>query len=176
MKAIDRKPRGSAESLAVPSACSAAELADFARLVRQGFRGSDDTLEARIRGARCLAFHRADDGALAGIAGLKAPGLRYREEVFGKAGVRVDPAGHELELGWAYVVPAHRGRGVGSGLCRRLLARVPGAGVFATTRPDNLPMIRILRALGFERFGRPYPRRGETLSLLLRLASRRSPE
>ena len=159
-----------------PSACAAAELADFAGLVREGFRGSDDTLDDRIRRARFLAFHRADDGATAGIAGLKAPAVRHREEVFANAGVGADPAVHEMELGWVYVVPTHRGAGIGETLCRRLLARVPATSVFATTRPDNGPMIRILQRLRFARVGRPYRRRGEELAVYVREPARNAPE
>jgi hypothetical protein len=49
-------------------------------------------------------------------------------------------------------------------------ARVPASCVFATTRPDNISMIRLLLALGFVRAGKPYPhtRRNEELVLFLR--------
>jgi hypothetical protein len=60
--------------------------------------------------------------------------------------------------------------GIAENLCQLLLARVPESCVFATTRPDNNPMIRVLLALGFARVGKPYPhqRRNEELVLFLR--------
>ncbi len=121
-----------------------------------------------------LAFHRAADASLAAIAGLKTPGRRYRHEVFTKAEARASAIAYELELGWVFVAPGRRREGIGDGLCRRLLARVPEVGVFATTRPDNDPMVRILVGLGFRRVGRAYPhvRRNEDLVLFLRPARR----
>ena len=151
-----------------PTACTEPERRDFARLVRRGFRGSDEGLDGRICAARWLAFYYAAADTLAGIAGLKAPGERYRVDVFRKAGAGVSPVDYELELGWVFVDPAYRGHRIGESLCRSLLARVPASCVFATTRPDNASMIRILSALGFARVGKPYPRRDEELVLFLR--------
>lgn len=151
-----------------PIACNEWERREFARLVRQGFQGSDDSLDGRIRDARWLAFHYELGDALAAIAGLKAPGERYRDTVFRKADAPVSPEGYELELGWVFVVPAQRGKRIGESLCQALLERVPTSAVFSITRMNNFSMIRILRALGFARVGKPYPRRDEELVLFLR--------
>jgi RimJ/RimL family protein N-acetyltransferase len=151
-----------------PIACTEDERREFAHLVRQGIRGSDEGLDGRIRDARCLAFYYAAGDTLAGIAGLKAPSERYRWDVFRKADAGVSSADFKLELGWIFVVPAHRGNRIGETLCRKLLAHVPTSSVFATTRPNNSFMIRILLALGFARVGKPYPRRDEELVLYLR--------
>ena len=105
---------------------------------------------------------------LAAVAALKAPKERYRDDVFKKAEARVSPADYKLELGWVFVVPAHRGNRIAENLCQLLLTRVPTSCVFATTRPDNISMIRILLALGFARAGKPYARRNEELVLFLR--------
>lgn len=43
-----------------------------------------------------------------------------------------------------------------------------GREFFATTRTDNVSMIRIVRALDFVRVGTPYPQRNEQLVLFLR--------
>lgn len=150
-----------------PLTCTEGERREFARLVRQGFEGAR-SLERRILDARWLGFQYAAGDALAAVAALKAPGERYRDEVFEKADARVSPVGYELELGWVFVLPAHRGNRIAESLCRRLLERVPTSRVFATTRPDNAAMIRILLALGFAQVGEPYPRRDEQLSLFLR--------
>ena len=74
----------------------------------------------------------------------------------------------DLELGWVFVVPAHRGNRIATRLCERLLAGVRPSLVFAMTRTDNRAMISILHALGFVREGDPYPRRNEQLALFLR--------
>lgn len=153
--------------LTEPSACAESERREFARLVRQGFPGAED-LERRIRQARWLAFHHAADATLAAVAALKAPTARYREDVFRRAGALGDSTRCEAELGWVFVSPAYRGSGVAEALCRALLAHLPESGVFATTRPDNGPMIRILLALHFARVGEPYAWRGERLVLFLR--------
>lgn len=151
-----------------PIDCTGGERREFARLVRRGFEGSTEDLDRRIGDARCLAFHYAASGELVAVAALKAPDERYRCDVFEKAEASVEPADYELELGWVFVVPAHRGKRIAESLCRRLLARVPASRVFATTRPDNPFMIRILQALGFSPAGKPYRRRGEQLALFLR--------
>ena len=151
-----------------PIACTEGERREFARLVRQGFDGSDEGLHGRIRDAKWLAFYCAEGDTLAAVAALKAPNKRYRNDVFKKAETRVSPAGYELELGWVFVVPVRRGNRIAESLCQLLLAREPTSCVFATTRPNNSSMIRILLALGFARAGRPYPRRNEELVLFLR--------
>ena len=157
-----------ATQLKEPTACTEGECRDFARLVRQGFEGSDEGLLDRIEKAHRLAFYYATGDTLAAVAALKAPGERYRGDVFEKAGVAVSPGDYEFELGWVYVVPAHRGKKVAEGLCRQLLACVPASCVFATTRTSNALMIGILLSLGFERVGKPYSRCNEELIVFLR--------
>lgn len=150
-----------------PIACTERERREFERLVRQGFAGSDAGLPGRIRNARWLAFYYSAGETLAAIAGLKAPGEGYRDEVFKNADARVSPSDFNLELGWVFVVPDHRGNRIGESLCQLLLARESKSSVFATTRTYNSSMIRILRALGFARVGKPYRRRNEELVLFL---------
>lgn len=154
--------------LKTPGACTEEECRAFARLVREGFETADARLEGRIRDANLLAFHYAADGALGAIAALKAPPRTYREEVFRQAKVPAGADDYALELGWVYVAPAYRGRGIGVGLCGQLLARAGTGGLFATTRGDNVAMISMLRTLGFARVGIPYPRRDEELVVCLR--------
>lgn len=151
-----------------PSSCTEEERREFARLVRQGFDGSDEGLPGRIRNAKWLAFYYAAGDTLAAIAALKAPTAGYREDVFEKAHAHVSSAGYELELGWVFVLPVHRGNRIAATLCRLLLARAPTSRVYATTRPSNSSMIRILLALGFTATGKPYPRRNEELALYIR--------
>jgi ribosomal protein S18 acetylase RimI-like enzyme len=151
-----------------PIACTEGERREFARLVRQGFETAAEDLDGRIRDAEWLAFHYAEGNTLAAVAALKAPNVRYRDNVFKKADAPVSPAAYKLELGWVFVIPAHRGNRIAESLCQLLLARVPTSCVFATTRPNNISMISILLALGFARVGKPYPHRNEELVLFLR--------
>jgi len=151
-----------------PFECTEEERGDFARIVRQGFHTAAGDLDARIRAAKCLAFLYGPGKTLAAVAALKAPSEQRREDTFRKAAAGVSAADYVLELGWVFVTPARRGNHVAERLCRLLLARVPQSCVFATTRTNNDVMIRILTALGFDRVGKPYPRRDEELVLYLR--------
>lgn len=150
-----------------PLACTEEERQRFARLVRQGFAGTSADLDSRIRSAHCLAFYY-NDSTLGGIAALKGPPAQYCANVFTQAEAPQQSAEYRMELGWVFVAPGHRGEGVAERLCRALMARVPGTGVFATTRPDNVAMMTILRALGFARVGVPYLRHDEELALFVR--------
>jgi hypothetical protein len=151
-----------------PDACTEEERRAFALLVRQGFASADERLDGRIRDAKSLAFYHGGDDELLAVAALKSPTEGYRDDVFRKAGVRISSADYEHELGWVFVVPAHRGDRIAETLCLRLVASVPGSCVFATTRLDNVAMIRILLALDFAQVGKPYPHRDEVLVLFLR--------
>jgi predicted N-acetyltransferase YhbS len=156
-----------ATQLKKPLACTDQELEEFARLVRQGFDGSDAELPARIRRASRLAFHFGSGHALAAIAALKVPGDQHIRELFLLAGLSVDPSNYNMELGWVFVVPESRGCRIADGLCRELLAQAPSSHVFATTRVGNARMRRTLHRLGFEPAGRPYPRRDQRLEVFL---------
>lgn len=151
-----------------PVACTDHERQEYARLVREGFKGSDEGLHGRIRAAKYLAFYYVAGDTLVAIAGLKAPSAGYRQDVFEKAEAGVSPNDYTLELGWVFVAPDHRRQRIAGNLCGRLLDLVPGSCVFATSRTDNIFMHRILLALGFARFGNPYSRRDEELVLFLR--------
>jgi len=141
---------------------------DFARLVRTGFRTAGADLNARIRAAKCLAFHYSPSGELTAIAALKMPDDEYRHDVFKMADSPASYADYKVELGWVYVVPACRRNQVATELCEQLLLRATGDFVFATTRLDNAIMSRILRACAFAEAGKPFMHRGEQLRLHLR--------
>lgn len=154
----------------VPGDCSEAERLAFAGLVRQGFPEAEH-LEARVSAAKWLAFHYAPGDALTAVAALKAPAMRYRDDVFEKAGAPVGTTDYRIELGWVFVAPPHRGHRIGQRLCQVLLAKEPTTAVFATARPSSGAMITILGRLGFVRVGRPFPRRHDELVLFVRPGS-----
>jgi RimJ/RimL family protein N-acetyltransferase len=153
--------------LKTPAQCSPEELSAFESLVRKGFDGSDSTLRDRMARAACLAFRHDRDGALVAIAGLKSPDGEFVRWTFERAGSGVRPGDGERELGWVFVLPDHRGRGTARALCRGLLEWAGGTPVFATTRPDNEPMIHILEELDFVRAGEPFRRGAKELSLFI---------
>lgn len=153
--------------LKAPSECSELELAEFERLVRSGFDGSDHDLPIRIRAASRLAFLFGLDSGAVAIAGLKQPRPEYTAEVFTKAKCGGDPSEWRLELGWVFVSPTHRGAGIGRALCEQLLQPLEDDPIFATTRPDNSPMIRILESLGFKHVGGPFLKRKQELLVYL---------
>lgn len=138
-----------------PRECSAGELAEFRKLVLAGGEVTPDGLEGRIQRAAALAFVRSDH-TLLGIAALKRPLGAYRESVSTKAGVKLPAAAFPYELGWVYVTPKARGRGVSRQLVEALVAASGDAGLFATSRSDNEPMHRSLRHSGFEAIGKTY--------------------
>lgn len=139
--------------------------------MRQGFDPVREPLNGRICDAQWLAFHYVAGDTLAAIAAIKTPSEQYRQDLFEKADARVGAADYRLELGWVFVTPAHRGSHIARSLCRMLLEHVPTSDLFATTRPNNSPMINILKRLGFSRVGRTYARRNEELVVFLRPAS-----
>ena len=153
--------------LQAPADCSESRLRAFEAVVRRAFDGSDESLPERIRSAKRLAFHYQTDGELTAIAALKCPSETYRGDLFVRAGSRADAYVFELELGWVFVAPRQRGARIGELLCRRLLESAPGSRVFATTRPDNRAMIRILRALGLAPTGGSFRHRRRDEQLLL---------
>lgn len=154
-----------------PAACTDGELEEFAHLVRQGFASADERLPGRIRNARWLGLHRNDAGVLTALAAIKSPGDARRAETFAQAGAGLSPAECTHELGWVFVVPAERGKGIATELCQRLLERVPGVPVFATTRVNNDTMRRILVTLGFVRRGGAFPWHGQDHLLFVRTGS-----
>jgi RimJ/RimL family protein N-acetyltransferase len=153
-------------TLKTPESCDAEERSAFARVLRLGFPAAMH-LERRIREAQWLAFQRTTGGALVAVAALKSPSDDHRAGIFAAAAATSHVSECQLDLGWVFVDPAFRCKGIGIHLCRALMRRVPERCVFATTRSDNAAMMRILDTLGFERAGRPFRRRDEELVLFL---------
>ena len=143
-------------------------LAAFRDLVLQGGEVQPAGLAGRVKRAAFLAFAHDSEG-LVGVAALKNPNAGYRANVFEKAESTL-AEDHPYELGWVYVVPAARRRGI-SGLLVRALFERGAAGVYATSRTRNDAMRRTLEQADFRVVGRPYPSAehpGEELALFLR--------
>lgn len=139
-----------------PMDCTAAELSDFETLVRAGGEVVGDGLLQRILGASHLIFLRDASGELAGVSAIKRPPLQYREHIFSRAQATVPAARHPVELGWSYIVPAHRGKGLSKLLIETRLSYTGGDLAYATMRADNEPAQRALARYCFEREGIPW--------------------
>lgn len=137
-----------------PSNCCDTELQGFEALVRAGGEVTSSGLRERINGAEALVF--ATDHLLNGIAALKKPNLNYKTNVFRKAQATVSADEFPLELGWVFVMPSSRGKGLSHKLVDAALGGANGRSVFATSRSNNKPMHRALEAHGFFRHGQPY--------------------
>jgi GNAT superfamily N-acetyltransferase len=148
-----KKARGTIPEIKAPKDCSDAEVAAFSCLVRQGGEVESKGLERRVRAARALAFLYVKDGALAGVAALKRPTTKHRDDVFGSAGTPEERAPYSLELGWVFVAEDHRGKGYSRALAQAALRYAAEAPMFATTREDNGRMQTTLSRLGFQRLG-----------------------
>ena len=133
-----------------PSKCSVAELLDFAALVLAGGEVTPVGLDERVRKAENLVF-LMQDGCLKGIAALKNPASTYRSGVFHKAQASVQAKEYPFELGWVFVIPSSRRRGLSHKLVQAALSITGGQGVFATSRSDNVPMHKVLTAHGFSK-------------------------
>lgn len=156
--------------LKVPDDCSDRELERFEGLVRQGGEVQPRGLSGRIRQAAALTFAFHEDRLVA-VAALKKPTNGYRVGVFQKAGV-APPESGALELGWVFVLPDCRGRGLAGRVVADTLVASEGAGVFATTRSDNHTMRKVLEGQNFVGIGQAYQsvRGGYDLSLFVRPA------
>ena len=138
-----------------PAECSNIEIGAFIAFVRAGGEVSIQGLPERIRSAAALVFGRID-GLVVGIAALKQPQASYRHRVNSESGASIPAKDFPYELGWVYVSPESRNKGFSILLSQAALAEGKGAGVFATSRTDNIPMHRSLAKLGFEEIGSPY--------------------
>ena len=133
--------------VSAPAKCPRADLDAFCALVLMGGEVMAAGLADRVRQAAFLAFAHEDE-TLVGVAALKNPHAGYRADVFTKAQGGA-AANFPYELGWAYVVPAARGKRVSTSLVEALCARGK-AGVYAPSRAANKAMHRTLRRAGVE--------------------------
>ena len=137
-----------------PQNCSPGEPGRFLACVQEGGEVSAFGLDQRIRAAARLVFCE-DVGELAGIAALKTPLDSYRFNVSRKSGVLLPRDAWPYELGWVFVVPNARNKGLSTALVRCALEGIE-ARIFATARTDNGPMQTTIRRFGFAAAGAEY--------------------
>ena len=157
-------------SLSPPVACSDGDIAAFQDIVLEGGEVDRVGLLQRIARADHLAFAFFDHNFV-GVGALKCPNSGYRKSVFMKSGTLRSFSDFPLELGWVYVRPQFRTRGISGRLVEELIATSRSQNVFATSRTDNQAMHKSLERSGFVRDGKPYPSvmRAETLQLFVRV-------
>jgi len=126
-----------------PRDYSADDLAQFIKLVQDGGEVAIGLIN-RIQTAKSLVMISHQDLVCA-VAALKIPNMRYRQRVFAKSGMTKCGDLYTYELGWIFVTPEFRGRGLSTKLVRAGLTCAEGKSLFATTRSDNEPMQRVLK-------------------------------
>lgn len=138
-----------------PAECSDVEIGEFIAFVRAGGEVSIHGLVERVRGAVALVFAHID-GQLVGVAALKHPQASYLHDVSQKSGALLPATEFFHELGWIYVSPNSRRKGLSLSLSQAALAASASTGVFATSRTDNIAMHRSLAKLGFKATGNSF--------------------
>jgi predicted GNAT family N-acyltransferase len=138
-----------------PAEFSNLEIGYFIACVRAGGEVSVQDLVERMRNAAALVFAKID-GGFVGVAALKRPQASYRSSVSSRCGIPLSAAEFPFELGWVFVSPEARRTGLSLSLSQAALVQSGGAGVFATSRTDNIAMHRSLAKIGFEPAGNPY--------------------
>jgi GNAT superfamily N-acetyltransferase len=154
-----------------PGTCTPIELEEFAALVRAGGEVESAGLDDRVKRARALLC-LTEQGCTKGIAALKSPSARYTKRVFQKAQAAAVASEFKLELGWVFVLPSARGAGLAHELVVAALGVADGCALFATTRSDNVAMLKVLKAHDFVSHGKVFAsQRGDHhIVLLLRHA------
>ena len=137
-----------------PQNCAPGELAAFAATVREGGEVIGEGLDERIKQAVRLIFCQ-HEGRLVGVAALKTPLDSYRFKLSRKSGVQLPRDACPHELGWVFVTPSERGKGLSANLVACAIEGL-NSPVFATSRTDNAPMHATLRRVGFVAVGDEY--------------------
>lgn len=138
-----------------PSECTPAELDAFQRLVVEGGEVTPHGLRQRIEQAAVLVF--INEGMCVAVGAVKHPSQGYKENVFFKAGVADRSDSYNYELGWLYVTPAARGKGLGHDLMQAIATYLGSSGCYATTKENNEAMHHIFSQYNYCRLGAAYP-------------------
>ena len=138
-----------------PSECTPVELDAFQKLVEEGGEVTPHGLRQRIEQAEALVF--ITESECIAVGAVKQPNKGYKESVFSKAGVAEKSNIFNYELGWLYVKPKARGRGLGNSLMQAVVAYLGGSGCYATTREKNDSMHHLFSQYDFNKLGAAYP-------------------
>ena len=139
-----------------PVDCVADDISAFKQLVLSGGEVTPETLPGLVSRALTLGFGRAGERLVA-VGAIKRPNPAHRDKVFAQAGVERDPSKFAFELGWVYVLPSARRRGLARSLVATLISSLNGRQAYATSAVNNAPMHTLLNRFGFKPTGAPYP-------------------
>ena len=154
-------------TIASPNCIEQSEIDTFCKLVRSGGEVDSVGLEGRVKMAKALVFLQEDKRPF-GVAAIKQPNGNYTTKVFQKAGVPEYACKFQLELGWVVVEPEHQGKGYSYVLSDSAMTQAERKATFATTRLDNIPMLKTLERIGFRRYGDSWQGRNHRLVLYVK--------
>jgi hypothetical protein len=149
-----------------PKEFTPAEIDDFVAFVLAGGEVAKGGLRKLVEGAKCIGFMRRG-GCLLGVAGLKRPRPSYRQGVWKKSRIPLPTGALPFELGWVFILPSARGKGLSLRLCQPVVAEAGTSGIFATTRIGNEGMQSTLGKLGFKRTGSEWASKHNEENLVL---------
>jgi GNAT superfamily N-acetyltransferase len=127
------------------------DLQQLKNLVLQGSEVDSSQLENNLVSAPLIVWACQDQQPV-GVVVLKKPLRSYRDSVFAKAGVGQQASVYDLELGYVYVLPQYRTKGVSVKLLAMMNRKAQGA-VYATARTANTVINKMLAFAGFQTLG-----------------------
>lgn len=153
-----------------PQEFSSEDLRAIEDLVREGGEVESRNLTGNLRKALRLGAVFVGDRVV-GVGAVKRLGTHH-DTIVRRSGFK-DLNACSAEIGYFYVHPSCRGKGLAEKLFESLQSGYPDA-LYATTREDNEAMQHILKKNGFTRAGRPWDsRRSPGKKILLWVGSRR---
>lgn len=135
-----------------PNTCPHQKIDLFVSLVKEGGEVSETGLQFRVENSHMLALTYAGNEII-GVGALKNPDVVYSENVFKNTSENFEE--YPLELGWIYIKPEFREKGIATEIVSKLLEKRDGKGVFMTSRTDTLAMTKIAFDFGFQKIGTP---------------------
>lgn len=139
-----------------PSECSNGDLKKFTALVIRGGEVQSNSLSDRIKNSYYLAFYYAKNKKLVAVGAIKKPSKNYTERIFKKAQYTCNSIFFDYELGYIYVDPLFRGKGIGEKIVSSLIKNTFEKPIYATTRLSNISMQKILDKHHFNIVGYTY--------------------
>lgn len=157
-----------------PKLVSALNLDTFERLVLEGGEVRSVGLRARIERAYRLAFLNFGEQTVA-VGAIKQPASNYRNETFAKATLTDIASKYEYEIGWLYISPRFRNKGLATQIVNALVDTVENKGLYATSKEINTDMHSVLLKNNFRHDGKSFKSTltQESVKLFLRDCTRR---